>query len=487
MTILIKELKNIVYSVKYAVIITCVLILTVLSFVNSVAGFLELEESIIVGRRIARDNIVQMKEYDEIGKNGYRVYVKPDGLAIFDFGIFRSIGFDSLVQTRKLPRLSERSTEGIAGIRYYDSLDPMNIINNIISLFAILFSYNMISGERQAGMLRIIFANRVSRNHVLSAKIIGGLIPLWLLVVVPMSIGGIIVQVLTGSSFSFSQIIHLIGLILLSMIFAGVFFMIGLLISSLTKTPFSSFLFSLVIWVLLVMIIPRFAVDMAKLAEPMDTPDQVNNEILAFNQDLQRRMGRFMAEYFEENPTPLYQLPNKMPKLMNYARQRMTEESLAFEGKLQQRLRRQRNRFTSRATLFSMISPSSSFLSASQRLTRTHITLLSKIEDNLDEYRISLNEYLDGQITEETFSFENLNKRLGVNIGTDASGNIKATPIPDSEYEQLDLSDLPEYRGVTSQFAPDYGSLLLEVAILAVMFLVCLISAVLAFQRYDVR
>ena len=50
----------------------------------------------------------------------------------------------------------------------------------VISLIALLFASDVISGEKESGTLRAMLANRLPRDSILMGKIGGGFLALWM-------------------------------------------------------------------------------------------------------------------------------------------------------------------------------------------------------------------------------------------------------------------------------------------------------------------
>jgi ABC-type transport system involved in multi-copper enzyme maturation permease subunit len=67
----------------------------------------------------------------------------------------------------------------------FSSLDMALIIQVVLSLLALLLSYDAISGEREQGTLSLMLSNPVPRYHVLLGKLIGGMIS----IVIPLTAG----------------------------------------------------------------------------------------------------------------------------------------------------------------------------------------------------------------------------------------------------------------------------------------------------------
>lgn len=482
-----KELHEIMSSTKFVIMVLCVSILCLATFLNGINSFIESQENIKAGIQDSLNNLQKEDSYDNAAMKGYSVYLKLSPLAIYDYGIFRSFGLDSGVSNGTISKLSSRPGIGFQGLNTLGFLDQVTIINSVFSLFAILFSYNLISGERQQGMLKMIFANSVSRNKLLFAKIFGAVLPLWMLVIIPILLGAISIQIFAGVNFDFAALLDLFQLLAVSLLYVSTFFLLGLLISCLTRRSFNSFLFSIVAWVLLVIVVPRLAVNLAQMVSPVDSADKIKNEKIAYQADMFKRTGKYYQEYAEENKIKYSQFLSKIQDMMSYAMERMNADNISFEEKQLRKMQNQRNNFLSKVSLFSIVSPSASYISASRRICRTHFEFIDKIEEELDKYRISYSEYFDGKEDSNYFSPAKIFERMGVNFKEGEDGYLKVTPISNSKAKKLDLSGMPEFSGELKELEPDYGMLTIEYGTLVFMCLLLVLCSVFAFQRYDVR
>ena len=58
-------------------------------------------------------------------------------------------------------------------VQLYGNIDYLFIVSFVLSIFAFIFTFSGITGEKESGTLRLIVANNVSRSNVLVSKIAG--------------------------------------------------------------------------------------------------------------------------------------------------------------------------------------------------------------------------------------------------------------------------------------------------------------------------
>ncbi len=152
------------------------------------------------------------------------------------------------------PDLTEKGNRELAIV---PDIDWAFIVKIIFSLYAILLSFDAISGEREEGTLRQVLSNPVARIRIMAGKyvaIIGALL-------IPLIIG-IILSLLILSQFdqvvmSPDSLGRVVLFVVLSGIYLSVFAFLGLAASSLFRSSAFVLLIALAVWVLLVIIIPN--------------------------------------------------------------------------------------------------------------------------------------------------------------------------------------------------------------------------------------
>ena len=139
----------------------------------------------------------------------------------------------------------------------FTELDWTFIIGLVMSFMAILFAYDAISGEREAGTLSLLMSNSVSRAAVLLGKFIGA----FLTILIPLFIGILLNLMIVNAS----KLVSLsgdewarIGIIFVtSGVYISMFLWLGLFISSQFSNSSSSLLTLLLIWIVFVVLIPN--------------------------------------------------------------------------------------------------------------------------------------------------------------------------------------------------------------------------------------
>jgi len=159
--------------------------------------------------------------------------------------------------------------------KLFTTPDLLYVIKVILSLCAMLFAFDIICGEKEAGTLRQSLSNDLKRPILIIAKWIGGFTSFILPFFIAVLLGTIFVTLSPMLDMN-AQDWAKLGLFLLSsVIYLAVFFSLGLLISRLTHRPSTSLVFSLFVWAILVFLIPNLGNILARQLVRIPTVQQL--------------------------------------------------------------------------------------------------------------------------------------------------------------------------------------------------------------------
>jgi len=139
----------------------------------------------------------------------------------------------------------------------FPPLDFLFIVTIIMSLLALLFSYDAITGERQSGTLRLVIANSIPRTTILFGKFIGGTASLIIPFILALLVGVLYINLNPNIQWDGSAWAELALLTAASITFITSFYLLGLMVSTWSRYSAVSILNCLFLWVLLVLVIPN--------------------------------------------------------------------------------------------------------------------------------------------------------------------------------------------------------------------------------------
>ena len=209
------------------------------------------------------------------------------------------------------------ATDGLAGFWQLDympaTLNRQNIrpdtikidwtfvIGYVLSLIAILFTFDSISGERERGTLRLTLANSVPRHTVLIGKFLGALVS----ISVPFALA-VLMNLLVISTASDVQLgtdaWSRLGIILfIALLYLCLFLALGLLVSSRVRQSAASLVILLLMWVTFVVFTPGTLASIASGFSPSMTYDEFNERAIQLVNELR---GEYEARLQDMHKEP---------------------------------------------------------------------------------------------------------------------------------------------------------------------------------------
>ena len=186
----------------------------------------------------------------------------------------------------------------------FPPLDLVFIVTIILSLMAILFSYDAVCGEREKGTLKLMLSNKISKAYILLAKWIGGTVGLLIPFLISLLLGIIYITLNPTILWGSAVWITLFLLFLASMTFISVFYLLGLLISTYSRISSISILTNLFIWVLLILAIPNLSPYISAQFFKIPSVNRIEKEVARITgidrDNLGRRLSAEVRERYQQ-------------------------------------------------------------------------------------------------------------------------------------------------------------------------------------------
>ena len=260
------------------------------------------------------------------------------------------------------------------------NLDFLFIVGTVFSLLALLFTFDAVAGEREAGTLRINLSNPLPRDVFLWSKLIGGYIVFVFPFLVSFLLG---LLILVWQGFPLGELtiaMPVLGLTLVSLLYIAVFFAIGVVISTYLDNAKTALIVAFTFWVFAVLIAPRGAFVVAKLVSPTRTQQAVYMEKSALHNNLmkdkQDKINKKMVLAFESGGTAHISLndpetQNRLDKLRGPIEEQFRLEFQNQADKIDRNYQREKDRQEQIGEMLSRIAPTSSLTYFAMNLTQT--------------------------------------------------------------------------------------------------------------------
>ncbi len=278
---------------------------------------------------VNRENVASTSTYSVLR---LKVQRPPNPLSLFSagletrFGSEIDIAFDSvpalsnpIVDVRpeeeqwafgSVPSLSSPGAPlGINNpyLHLFSQIDLVFIFQVVLSLLSLLFAYDAIAGDWETGTLRLVLSHPVGRGSVLLAKYIAAMVCLLLPVLMSLLLTLIQCSLARSLQFSTDDFLRIGGIVLTTIVYLSVFYLIGLLVSAITRRAATSLMLCMFIYVVLVLVYPnwsRFALNpMGNMrAEKIST----DRRIAQIREEANRERNRFLASSPLKGEPPIF-------------------------------------------------------------------------------------------------------------------------------------------------------------------------------------
>ena len=409
MTLIQKEIMHHILSVRFVALLVMCLLLVPLTLSTNYRNYrqnlVDYQETVKLAN--IEETTVNSKMPLEPELEVSKLILKPTPLSVFANGLADALpsylGMTRNGTTQGAPALVSASLSYLLG-----HLDLLFVVGTVFSLLALLFTFDAVAGEREAGTLRITLANSLPRDLFLWSKLIGG----YMVFIVPFLLSllfGLLMLVWQGFPLGEPDIFpRVLSFTLVSLLYIGVFFAIGTVISTYLDNSKTALIIAFTVWVFAVLITPRVGFLAAKLIAPTRTSQSVYMEKTAMRDDFDAAIDKEKWKAIHEIPPDeggAIRVGGEDLKKINERLKPLEEEyRLKFQNhanKLDRDYKRETERQEQLGETLSRITPTSSLIYLITNLTQTgkekrnayfqagnhyynalHADLFSKIIDN---------------------------------------------------------------------------------------------------------
>ena len=387
-TIIRKEFMVHALSLRFAMALLLLVLLVSTSMFLMGKNYQAQVTAYSAGKSANREGIKQMTSSMEFHAMGSTASMRPSPLSLFCIGLSQEM-------SASVTNSSFRDTE-VGGTRYANPLfilfnapDLTYIINVVMSLMAILFTFDAISGEKERQTLKLMLSNSVPRDLLLIGKWIGGYVSLLLPFLVAFLVGLLLVSIVSEIKFSAPEMARIGVYLLVTCLYISVFFTMGLLISSSTHRSSTSLMIGLLVWVIVVLGVPNIAPIISKNMAPVPSAGQMVAEERQIRQEERkqyqkdRELLRSQMNQSSSSGRPSRGERNRWGELRSAMEKRIRDRYNTHKEIYDNRLRMQ----AVLAMGMSRISPSACYLYSSSALMGTGIEDFLRLRDyELKEY-----------------------------------------------------------------------------------------------------
>lgn len=368
----------------------------------------------------------------------------------------------------------------------FSRLDFITIVAIIMSLMAILFSYNAVSGEREDGLLKQMLSTSLSRSTIVLGKFIGGNLSLLVPFTIGVLAGLVCISLNPGVQLQRMDFAVFLMLLFASYLYIAAFYGLGLLFSARSHTSNVAVLKSLFAWVILVLVLPNISPFLAAQVYRIPSAAKIEQEYYRITSDerddiLRQRTREMLQTKFADLASIVDMSREQIQKKTQsdlsckerYAQYAHAWDELVKQVNKEQQEQAQemravfdaRSRYQEKlATILASFTPFSNFVLIATDVTETGIDGDKRWQRQSGAYLGTLTTYVDEKYQKEM---------------------QKNPAFSNNDY--LDLRDRPRFQYQPQAIAERIEVVLPQFGLLVFFNLLFFAGAFVSFLRYDVR
>ena len=401
----------------------------------------------------------------------HKIWKKPKPLSLCVEGFERYLPnyFELEVFSASLPEVKSRSNFLLP---QFSDIDWVFIISVLLSFIALLFTYDSFCGEKQAGTLRLILASSIPRYKVLLGKYFGAAFTLGVSLLTGLLIGLVIVVSYGTLQFGFGDWLRILGIILISFLYLSMFLLLGMFVSSRTAHSANSIVVLLLVWVGLVVLLPRLGRITSDIYYKSPSVTELRKKIDEKKGQLfsEMRAGKFGKNAFESEPDRNH--PSNNPP----AAARYWNTFFASVGRIQEQHHNKMLEQAFASRNFASISPAVIYQRASEAIAGTGINRCANLYQQIKRYQNELKEFV---LTEDQKDPDSLHLLFAFGYAVKNWQAISDDPI--------DFDTVPKFQEQDLGLGESLQLAIWDIGLLVLFNLVFFAAAFVSFLRYDVR
>jgi len=406
----------------------------------------------------------------EVAFHKQGIYRRPRPLTMCAEGKEQALPnfFEVNVFTADLPKTKGQTNFALP---QFSNVDWSLIISLILSFAALVFTYDSICGEKEAGTLRLTLANTIPRHEVLLGKYFGIMITLAIPLTIGMLVSLIIVVPSKDVAIGSNEWLKILTIMVVSSLYLSIFVLLGMFVSSRTAHSANSMAILLLVWVVFVILLPSFCRIIFDISykEPTQAElekhlEEVKREIWDNNEKYGKNAGNWSSNVNNPtiNPPARARLRNALTDVANQIRQDHHNKLLA-------------QAFARRNV--ASISPAVVYQRACEAIAGTGMNRCVDLYEQVKQYGSQLKEFVRNKDSEDPESLHLINPgRETVHGGWRA---ISHKPV--------DFGAIPKFQERELALGQSLKLAIWDIGLLVLFNLSFFAASFVSFLRYDVR
>ncbi len=295
LTLIRRELLDNLMTFRFAAAVFITLLLVV---ANTVVLLKDYEQRLSAYNTATKESHQELREQRVYSRYAMELIVHrpPNLLSIFNLGLDKQVGNEIAVYHAFVPTIWDAVKHGADNpfLNLFTSIDIALVFQGVLSLLALVFAYDALAGERERGTLRLVLTHPIRRGHILFAKYISAMLCLLVPLLISLLLSIILLMTSTSISWDVDDFLRIGGIILASLLYISLFYLIGLCISAMTRRTSTALMLSMFAWGFLVLVYPSLILTAVDITPKPDAKISVYNHIKQMWEELEREKKQFL-------------------------------------------------------------------------------------------------------------------------------------------------------------------------------------------------
>ena len=224
------------------------------------------------------------------------VHRPPNPLSIFNLGLDKQVGNKIDVYHAFVPTIWDAEKHGANNpfLNLFTSIDIALVFQGVLSLLALVFAYDALAGERERGTLRLVLTHPIRRGDILFAKYISAMLCLLVPLLISLLLSIILLTTSTAISLNTDDFLRIGGIVLTSLLYVSLFYLIGLCISAMTRRSSTALMLCMFVWGFLVLVYPNLILTAVDITPQPETQTSAYNQIKQMWEEFDRENKRLL-------------------------------------------------------------------------------------------------------------------------------------------------------------------------------------------------
>jgi len=404
------------------------------------------------------------RNYEEKLK-GFR---EPSVLMVFARGLQDHFP-RSITATPSGPELGKAGTGQEAIEAIIKTVDFHFIVKFIFSLLALLFSFHLISGEKENGTLGLNLANALPRHQLLIGKVLGNILVLTIPFLLSLLLGLLIMSFIGPELVTGNNLARIVLILLGSMLYITTFFMLGLLVTTRTRSSMSALVILLFLWILIIFVVPGVSHILSKIIHPVKSEQVLNLEKDLLHRQIASEKAAALSDLiavYDANRTQeawAAYLTAREPIARSFEDQERTQLAQLDKAYWLEKQRQQ-----SVTVFISRISPAPVFSYLTTNFTQTGLAYQNAYQTEAINFNIAMNNEIFNKMWRDEVVTETSRRSIG--------GYYQSPPL-----------DVTPFSFPSPTIEESLTDVWIDILLLTFYGLVLFAASFVAFLRYDVR